>query len=516
MITEPLTKSKSTGKIVGLIELPGILAEKRLYHDIKVCHCHGVFDLVHVGHLRHFQKAKENGDVLVITLTPDRYVNKGPGRPAFNEELRLEFIAALECVDYVALNNWPTAIETLGLIKPDFYIKGSEYSDSKNDITGMIEAEKHAVESAGGKLVFTDDVIFSSSNLINNYMSLLPEPAVRFISQLKEKYTFNDIRKYIEGCRQLNVLVLGETIIDEYHYCETMGKSGKEPILAARYQKKEVSLGGVLAAANHISSFCENINLLSELGEIDSHFDYIKSNLKANVKPHFIHLANSPTIIKRRFVETYPFQKLFEIYIMNDHPQNGAIIRLKDKLEELLPNIDMVVITDYGHGMIEKDIIAMVCEKAPYIAVNTQKNAGNHGFNAVSKYPRADFICISENELRLDARNKSGNLQELTRNLANQLSCENIVVTRGLQGCLCYNRDNGFITAPALTNNFKDRVGAGDAVFSIASMCAKQKVPIDLLGLISNAVGAQAVEIISNQGTVEKQQLLKHLSHLLK
>ncbi len=104
----------------------------------------------------------------------------------------------------------------------------------------------------------------------------------------------------------------------------------------------------------------------------------------------------------------------------------------------------------------------MICKKAPCTAVNTQENTGNHGFNAVSKYSRPDFICISENELRLDARNKSGNLHELTRNLPNQLNCENIVVTRSLLGCLCYNRDNGFITAPALTNNFKDRAGAGE------------------------------------------------------
>ena len=104
-----------------------------------VMHCHGCFDLLHIGHIKHFEAAKAGGDVLIVTLTPDHLVNKGPGRPAFNEQMRMEALASLEVVDYVALNKWATSIETLELLKPSFYVKGSEYKDFEKDLTGNIQ-----------------------------------------------------------------------------------------------------------------------------------------------------------------------------------------------------------------------------------------------------------------------------------------------------------------------------------------------------------------------------------------
>src|SRR5882762_3471869 len=90
----------------------------------KVVHCHGVFDLLHIGHIKHLEAARKLGDLLVVTLTPDRHVNKGPHRPAFPERLRAEALASLACVDYVAINQWPTAVETIELLKPSLFVKG--------------------------------------------------------------------------------------------------------------------------------------------------------------------------------------------------------------------------------------------------------------------------------------------------------------------------------------------------------------------------------------------------------
>src|SRR3990167_7182787 len=120
----------------------------------RVVLCHGVFDLLHPGHIRHFEEAKKQGDLLVVTITPNRFTNKGPGRPFFNERLRAESIAALQCVDYTAVNEWPTAIETIRLIKPDFYVKGTDYADSSKDVTGNVAKEKESVEAVGGRIHF--------------------------------------------------------------------------------------------------------------------------------------------------------------------------------------------------------------------------------------------------------------------------------------------------------------------------------------------------------------------------
>ena len=133
-----------------------------------IVHCHGCFDLMHPGHIKYFQAARTMGDVLVVTLSPDRFVDKGPDRPVFNEDLRAESIAALECVDYVAINKWPTAEETLRLIRPDIYVKGQEF-ENMEDKTGKIQKEVEVIKEIGVKIRFTHEIVFSSTKLINQY-----------------------------------------------------------------------------------------------------------------------------------------------------------------------------------------------------------------------------------------------------------------------------------------------------------------------------------------------------------
>src|SRR5258707_10865541 len=117
----------------------------------KIVHCHGVFDLLHIGHIKHLEAARGYGDMLVVTLTPDRFVNKGPHRPAFPERLRAEALASLSCVDLVAVNEWPTAVETIERLRPDFYVKGIVREAGKRDHTNAIQQEEDAVKSVGGK-----------------------------------------------------------------------------------------------------------------------------------------------------------------------------------------------------------------------------------------------------------------------------------------------------------------------------------------------------------------------------
>lgn len=135
----------------------------------KIVHCHGCFDLMHPGHIKYFQAAKKMGDILVVTVTPDIYVDKGPFRPVFNENLRAESIAALECVDFVSINPWSTACETLKLLRPDIYVKGQEFEKLK-DKTGKIQKENEVISEIGAEIRFTHEIVFSSTNLINKYL----------------------------------------------------------------------------------------------------------------------------------------------------------------------------------------------------------------------------------------------------------------------------------------------------------------------------------------------------------
>src|SRR6185437_2386817 len=302
-------------------------------------------------------------------------------------------------------------------------------------------------------------------------------------------------------------------IIDEYQFCSVLGKSGKESILAALHNRTEQYVGGILAIANHVSNFCDEVGVLSSLGDVNSCEDFIRSRLNNNVVPHFVRVHGSSTIIKRRFLQEYPGAKLFEVYVMDDRElpveAEEGFCRL---LEKLIPQYDVVIVADYGHGLLTQRVRALVCGKARYLAVNTQTNAGNRGFNTISKYPRADYASIGEMEVRLDARQLTADLGILTRSLAEKIGTRKLLVTQGSFGCVVQDRDHGAFTVPAFSIRVVDRVGAGDAVLGVTAPCAALGVPPAVLGFIANVVGAEACTIMGNRSFIEPASLFRHIT----
>jgi rfaE bifunctional protein kinase chain/domain/rfaE bifunctional protein nucleotidyltransferase chain/domain len=483
----------------------------------KIVHCHGVFDLLHVGHIRHFTEAKAMGDLLVVTLTQDRHVNKGPHRPAFPQDLRAEVIAALDSVDYVAINDWPTAVNAIKLLKPDVYAKGPDYKDAAKDVTGGIKTEEDAVRSVGGEIRFTEDITFSSSKLLNRHMPQFDGPVAGYLERLRQRYTGGDIARFVDGLRKLKVLVVGDTILDEYVFCEAMGKSSKEAILALQYLSQETHAGGSLAIANHLAEFCDKVDLITYLGAKQTKEDFVRSNLKPNVSPVFVYKTDSPTIVKRRFVQRFNVAKIIEIYEMNDAPLEGREEEeFCESLNNRLADYDVVLAADFGHGLIGPRAVELLSKKSRFLSVMTQINAANIGFHTISKYPRADYICIQEGELRLDHRNRRDDLKALTKNLAQRLCAATVMVTRGSSGTMIYNESSGISECPAFAMKVVDRIGAGDAVLAMTSLGAAAKLPADVIGFLGNLAGAQAVTIIGNSASISRVALLKSAEALLK
>ena len=250
----------------------------------SVVQAHGAFDLLHLGHVRHLEAARRLGDVLFVTVTADRFVNKGPGRPVFNEALRAEMLAALEYVDWVAINPSPDAVGAIAAIKPEVYVKGQDYQNPAGDVTGKITAERDAVEEHGGRLAFTDEATFSSSELINRHLNVF-EPHIReHLSSLRSDGGLSEVLGLLDRVRDYRVLVVGDAIIDEYQYVLPMGKSPKENIIATRYQDHEVFAGGVFAAANHVASFCAEVDVVTSLGGRQSFEEAVRKQLLPNVR----------------------------------------------------------------------------------------------------------------------------------------------------------------------------------------------------------------------------------------
>ncbi len=503
-------------KIKKIEELAEILDSLRS-EGKKIVHCHGVFDLLHIGHIRYFEQARKMGDVLVVTLTTDSHVDKGPHRPAFNDDLRAEAIASLKMVDYVAINPWPTAKETLRVLRPDIYVKGSEFKNIDSDMTGKIGREAEIVEEIGAELAFTDDIVFSSTNLINRYFSDFPVEVNNYLQLFRKRYQIEDILEVLDKISSLNVLVIGDTILDEYQYCAAIGKSSKEPALALKYESHDLFAGGVLAIANHVANFVSKVQLVTVLGEKDSYEDFIQSQLRSNISPYFAVQPNAPTLIKRRFVDGYSLNKLFEVYIMDDSGlPDDKDLEVCDWLRKELPKYDLVIAADFGHGAISDDMVEVLREYSPFLAVNTQANAGNRGFHAVSRYPDADYVCLAEHEARLELRDLKSEVRPLSYKLVERIGCSRLMVTRGRLGCAVCDKEGSFIKIPAFAQKVVDRIGSGDALLSVTALAAVMEADDEVLGFIGNVAGALAVEILGNKKSVDKLSVQKYIVSLMK
>jgi len=502
-------------KIKPLEDIIDIIGAQRA-EGRAVIYCHGVFDLLHIGHIKHLEAARKLGEMLVVTITPDRFVNKGPHRPAFPEFLRAEALAALNCVDYVAINKWPTAVETIKALKPTKYVKGVVHGNGKRDHSSAIEIEEEAIKSVDGEMVLTDEETYSATTLINRFVDIFTPEAKRFLERFREKYTPDQIIDYLRRIQPLKVLTIGETIIDEYQFCSAMGKANKEAVLVVRNVCKETYAGGILAIANHISNFCDNVGLVSFLGDSPSYKDFISEKLFHNISARFLLKKGRPTIVKRRFVEEYLGTKLFEVYEMEngftDPAMEAEFIKV---LEESLDDYDVVIVADYGHGLFSEKSIEILCEKAKFLAVNTQTNAGNMGYNTISKYKRADYISIAEPEVRLDNRNVDSSLEDLIHHTADKLSCGSMMVTRGKKGCVIFDKGNGLTEAPAFSVKMVDRIGAGDAVLAITAPLVALGAPPEVVGFIGNVAGAEACAIMGNKDSIEVSSLYRHITSLM-
>lgn len=486
----------------------------------KIVLCHGVFDLLHPGHIRHFISAKKYGDVLIVTLTADSFVKKGPGRPIFNQELRAEVLASIGAIDYVSIIESPSALSVIEKIQPDYYIKGPDYLNRKHNpkIPRKLDDEAKAVTEYGGQVIITDDdVIFSSSKLINDYLAVYPPRTKKYLETIKGKYSPEQIFEKLAQLSKLKVLIIGDAIIDQYHYCVPMGKSSKEPVMVHRYLSEESFLGGTLATANHMASLVNSITLMTILGKKDSFRNFIKENLKPQVAPVFFYQSNSHTIIKRRYLDKDIKQKLFQISYLKDEDIPVAIeSQILKTLKRTLRKFDLVVVNDFGHGMLTPRIITLLSEKARFLALNVQANSANYGFNVITKYPRADYVCIDEQEIRLATHDKHSPLQELIKRIQVKMKCRDIMVTRGYNGTLIYAKRQGFYEASALTEQIVDRVGAGDALFAITSPCIYRDLDKDLVSFVGNVAGALQVQTVGNRKAIEYDDLHRFINRLLK
>lgn len=502
-------------KILAQDELK-LKADKAKKKGLKIGLCHGVFDLLHPGHYLHLEKSKSKVDVLFVTITADEFVNKGPGRPVFSEELRVKTLSLIAAVDYVSIIYEESAVSALKMIQPDLYFKGVEYSEVANDINGSLNKELEILKKNNGSIYFTDEVTYSSSKILNKHFDIHTEEFKIWLEEVNSKFSLKEIYEYLDKFRNLNVLILGETIFDKYSTCEVLGKSSKDPLLCFNKIRSDTYPGGVLAVARNIKNLGSNVTLLTAINSRDIDDKIFTELNETGIKLIYELIDPYPTIIKERFIESKTENRVFELYLMkNLLSHHNFHKKLFAKISSIINNFDLVIMLDYGHGFFDSNMVKYLSNLKVFKALNVQSNGGNNSMNKISKYKNINFLTLNSRELFLETFRHTLDNENYLTYLQNNLNFKTICVTEGSQGISLMDLNRNKVTSPALVSQVKDTVGAGDAVLSVTSILSYLNAPLEITALLGNIVGAWNVSFIGNSKVLDLKYLRKTLKTLI-
>jgi len=486
-------KGERTGKLIGL--------------------CHGVFDLLHSGHIEHFQECAKLVDLLVVSVTTDSNVKKGPDRPINSINDRMKSLAGVEFIDYVVASDRPSAVEIIGQIQPDYYFKGSDYvRDGVNvDTAGNLSAEEKAVLDFGGRMFFTKSELRSSSSIINA-MTEKSDKEKEVINHVKKFMKENPIQSLIDKMKGKKVVIIGEIIFDEYIFTESLGKSGKHPLVAEREMYRKEFYGGIVPLVKTFRSVLDNshVKVLSirNSKKLDSESNYLND---------VIIDKKYSDIVKTRYINEKTNTFMYELYQLDDSFISNVNEQLLLKnLESASTDCDLLVALDFGHGLITPIIRDYMCENFDNIALNVQKNAGNKGFSAVSKYKSANLIIMNGAELELELKQKGLDVGSAARMIHKNMGAKIVAVTDGANGLVLTNGDQVVRVPTFKVANIVDRTGAGDALFAVLSLFSLVVDDLIVLGYLGNLAGSVNLSWFANEKSVTIEDIIQLTTYGLK
>jgi len=339
-----------------------------------------------------------------------------------------------------------------------------------------------------------------------NLSDFIPLDTVRWLKEQINKFgikIFNDCLNTLNDSR---VLILGETIIDEYIYCEALGKVTKDPLVAFEKRTKQVHLGGVLAVARHFSGLGIHSNVITKWATAEQEF--ISNELSLNKEISLVNLESNQSIKKTRYVDRSSNTRVFETYeLPNESDYSVPPLQIKNSISERNIIFDHLVIMDYGHNFFDHELTSRYFNLGVPVSVNTQSNAGNRGFNPISNYINADIVFLNGSEVQIEMRNKVSKLDKIVTNLGNKLKCKELYVTNGSAGITSWSKEKGIVMSPTFAPTILDRTGAGDAVLAAISGLRMNKVPIEIALFFGNIAGAIMVGVMGNEKAITSKDL---------
>ena len=457
----------------------------------KVIMCHGTFDVVHPGHVRHLLYAKTKANVLIASLTADEHIKKGNMRPYVPQALRAMNLAALEMVDYVVIDEDPTPLNNLALIQPDYFAKGYEYT--AGSVHPKTQQEIDVLEGYGGEIIFTPgDIVYSSSALIELSP---PSIAVEKLMTLMEAegVNFHDLRETLQKMKGLRVHVVGDTIVDSYTYCSMIGGMTKTPTLSVRFEKKVDYVGGAGVVAKHLRAAGADVTFSTVLGN-DAFKNFVLDDLKTfgvNCLP--IIDETRPTTNKNAIVaEAY---RMLKVDTLDNRSISDKIVgQLNKQIGEA--NSQAVVFSDFRHGIFNRGTIPHLTSAIPKDAFRVADSQVASRWGNILEFQNFDLITPNEREARFALGDQDSVVRPLALELYKRANCGTLILKCGERGIMTYRAvsssdPRAFFNIETFANQVVDAVGAGDALLAYATLAlvaTRNDVIASILGNIAAGV----------------------------
>jgi rfaE bifunctional protein kinase chain/domain/rfaE bifunctional protein nucleotidyltransferase chain/domain len=502
----------STRKILSLDALVTLRHQAREAGKALV-HCHGCFDIVHPGHIHHLQFARSLGDLLVVSVSADPHVNKGVDRPLIPDELRAQSLAALECVDWVYVNPSPTAQDLLETLQPDVYVKGREYEQNEDP---RFLAERDTVVRHGGRVVFSSgDVVYSSTALIGT----LTRPD-RFydekVTRLRDRYGLSNprLQNLLRQARGKRILVIGDYILDRYHFCDATGVAGEGPMLSLRPIQERDYDGGAGIVALHLAGLGAQPTLMSALADDDLSVQIAMRLQGQGVDVQCLR-GRRQIVCKHRYLVDQT--KLFKVDDGSTTPGDAQLEGLlAAKIISAADGADAVIFADFGYGMITAGLLGRVLpelrRKVPVLAADVSGKQSN-----LLNFRNVDLLCPTEREVRDAQHDYSSGLGAVVWKLLGATGARNAIVTLGKQGLVTFDGTEQPLPPrlrseylPALAPTALDPLGCGDALLATSTLALASGGSLEAAAFLGAVAAAIEVQQIGNQ-PITTDQILAQL-----
>ena len=497
---------KINKKILSIDNL--LIKLKSLRKKKKIALCHGTFDIVHPGHIRHLTYAKLKSDILIASVTSDKYVTKKKEGAYVPDSLRSLNLASLEIVDFVVIDNNLEPLNILSKIKPDYFVKGFEYS--KNNIHPKTKDEIKVLKNFKGKMLFSPgDIIYSSTKIQNINKPNLSMDRLRAIME-SEKISFNLLRKTVKNFSKVKIHLIGDIIIDKYNYCNILGQTTKTPTFSIKKNLEKTFIGGAGVVAKHIKNLGSNIVISSIIGK-DSNGKLVEKDLKKNnIKSNLIVDETRNTTVKERFWgDNY---KLLQVDLVDNHPISVSVENKFIKYIKLIKS-DGVIFSDFRHGIFNPVSIRKFTQNINKKAIKIADSQVSNRWGNILDFKNFDLILPNEKEARFSLADQDSGVRQLGTKLYLESKAKYLIMKLGEKGIISFRDEainpRDFFPIDSFVKNLEDGLGAGDALLAASSLALIVSKNIIISSILGNCAAALACEKKGNDPISQKDLISK-------